>query len=112
MAMMAVGWSLGAKPVLDSGHFTTAQSGVGALAVAISTYKFKLGSYPDALKTLTSSANGGPWVTEDALKDPWDKDYKYESDKTNFAVWSCGPDGASNSSISAISGDDIGVISH
>lgn len=103
------------KNYLSMGRYSTAKTQAGALALAVSHYRFEMGSYPTTLNALTiKSGTHGPWIDSDALKDPWNRNYQYVYDNTNkkFAVWSSGANHASESSISGISGDDCGTLGH
>ncbi len=109
--LFGLAWAIKGQPLLDGGRFSSAQSGASTIAMAITTYKFQLGKLPTSLSSLKSKEDGfGPWIDESALTDPWNNEYKYSSNSNSFAVWSCGADGKSNSSVTSIGGDDAGVI--
>ncbi len=102
---------------LESGRYNTAKADVSAIAIAVSQYKFEMEEYPETLEAMTQKVEQyGPWLHEDSLKDPWDRDYQYSFDENtnSFAVWSYGPDGAnaSGSKPTEFTGDDIGVLGH
>lgn len=102
---------------LESGRYSTAKADVSAIAIAVSQYKFEMEEYPQTLNVMTQKVEQyGPWLHEDSLKDPWDRDYQYSFDESNnsFAVWSYGPDGtnASGSNPTEFTGDDIGILGH
>jgi len=80
------------------------------VASLISQYKMEIGKYPDSLDDLTKE-NGqyGPWLKA-VPKDPFDggSELQYMKDTSNYAVYSVGKNGSSDSSASSIGGDDIG----
>lgn len=102
--------------VLNTGKYNAAKSDISAISLAVSQYKFEIGSWPATLAELTQ-ANGqyGPWLSESST-DPWGNNYNYTyiSAQRKFAVWSNGPDGKNNSgdSPTVFSGDDIGISGH
>ncbi|MGH8335972.1 MAG: type II secretion system protein GspG, partial [Gammaproteobacteria bacterium] len=77
----------------------------GDVATALSNYKNDTGSYPssrDGLKALVTEPNNasnwkGPYLSADAIKDPWNMPYQYSFPGRHNAVgqydvWSMGPD--------------------
>ena len=80
------------------------------VASLVSQYKMEIGKYPDSLDELTKE-NGqyGPWLKV-VPKDPFDggNELQYMKDASNYAVYSVGKNGSSDSSASSIGGDDIG----
>ena len=102
---------ISANPVLNFAKYSAAKSETSSLTLAITQYYVQVGSFPSNLAALkTKHGDYGPWVSSDALIDPWDNNYNYSFDtaRNTFAVWSNGSDGVSSSSINGISGDDIG----
>lgn len=57
-------------------RFNTVKSDMAIISAAVSQYYFEVGSMPANLNALTSK-NGqyGPWLTSDALNDPWGNAY-------------------------------------
>lgn len=102
--------------VLSTGKYNAARSDISAISLAISQYKFEIGSYPNDLVVLTQ-ANGqyGPWLSTSST-DPWGHNYNYAyiSSQRKFAVWSNGPNGINNSgnTPTVFSKDDIGICGH
>ena len=103
--------------ILNYGRYNAAASGAAAISTAISQYTFEMEEYPQNLEVLTKSAGEGqfgPWITEEALIDPWGQDYQFAITDGRVAVWSCGPDQANQTGGSApeddFPGDDIGVV--
>ncbi len=85
------------------------------LAAALTSYKNDTGSYPNSrqgLKALVEQPDNvpnwkGPYVSAEALKDPWNMSYQYSFPGRHSAVgqydaWSMGPDKMSATA------DDVG----
>ena len=99
--------------VMDGGRYNATKSTVSAVALAVSQYKFEVGSYPLNLESLTvKNGTYGPWVQSSSLKDTWNDDLLYFTDGNQFAVWSAGVNRRSESSapLTAFGGDDIGIV--
>ena len=104
------------KNYFDMGRYSAAKAGAANIATALSQYKFEMGTFPAKIEDLLiEDEQYGPYLTEDALKDPWNNDYNYYQDGNKFAVWSNGADKKNNSGggvPTAFQGDDIGVLGH
>lgn len=118
-AVIAIGTSVifVGKNVLDNGRYNAARANVASISMAVSQYKFDMETYPQSLQALTVQVGQyGPWLSNDDLTDPWDRNYQYTfNEATNtFAVWSYGPDGtnASGNNPTEFAGDDIGIVGH
>ena len=100
----------------DMGHHPANKALVGAVATAVSQYKFDTGAYPASLADLTEPKGSyGPWLNDFKLKDSNGTllNYAYTTEAAQFAVWSNGGDKTNNSGASVPSefkGDDIGVL--
>ena len=77
----------------------------GDIATAIKAYKNDTGSYPNSRQGLNALIEApanvsnwkGPYLSADALKDPWNMSYQYafpgrHSAIGQYDVWSMGPD--------------------
>lgn len=108
---------VGGGAILDHGRYNAAKGGVATISMAISQYHFELEKWPVKLSDLKAKVGQyGPWLEDDALKDPWGVDYQVyiNSGAGTFAVWSYGPNKANNSGAAptSFSGDDIGTLGH
>lgn len=111
---LAVGAILIGSTLLDHGRHNKAQTDVSSISIAITQYKFEMGSYPASLSVLTTkSGSYGPWLDSDTLTDPWGTAYKFSIDEANrrFGVWSCGKNKTdeTGSYKGSFAGDDIGI---
>lgn len=102
--------------MLKAGRFNAAKSHVSALSVAVLQYRFEVGSLPASLSVLTNKVDGkGPWIANDGLKDPWNRDYHYRvaTDNSYFVIWSDGHNRVNDSDLSLpqFNNDDIGIMS-
>lgn len=81
-----------------------AQVQINAIGQLLEEYHIDVGSYPqssDGLAALrqapaslsNSSKWGGPYGNREIPKDPWDRDYLYESNGSSFTITSVGVDG-------------------
>lgn len=114
---LATGAVIGGGAILDHGRYNAAKGGVAAISMAVSQYHFELDQWPARLSDLQNKVGQyGPWLEEDALKDPWGVDYQMyiNTDTGQFAVWSYGPNKANNSGGTPTSFlvDDIGTLGH
>lgn len=105
-----------AKNYFDAGRYNTAKTDVAAISMAVSQYKFDIGSYPASLNDLSVKVEQyGPWLST-ISKDPWGNDYQYSYDDNTgtYAVWSYGSDGkdSSGSKPTEFKDDDIGFVGH
>lgn len=99
--------------MLDFSKKSVAKNDVAVIASAVNQYKFQMEALPSTLSDLTNASGSyGPWIDSDALIDPWGNNYIYVFNSANnsFAVYSKGKNQTGESSISSISGDDIGKI--
>lgn len=122
LAIVAVitGFSLlNATSVMGTASYAELEADASAVAMAISTYRSQVKSYPASLDVLTAK-NGdyGPWLNRSTpIVDPNGNSYMYAHNSNGFAVWSVGANGASDSGgggstvPATISGDDVGSIS-
>lgn len=110
---MSTGAIFASSHMMDSGRYNATKSSVSAAALAVSQYKFEVGSYPLSLDALTvKNGTYGPWIQASALKDTWNNDLLYFCDGDQFAVWSAGANTRSESRtpLTAFGGDDIGIV--
>lgn len=94
--------SFGVGHVIDSGKYSSAKSGVSVVASALASYRNDTGNeLPNSsgvgsdIEFLTKAVDGkGPWLTKDAVNDPWGEKYVYfctaKSVGSPFAVVSKG----------------------
>lgn len=87
---LGVGASYVAGEALRYSRYNTARSDMAIISAAVSQYYFEVGSMPANLNALTSK-NGqyGPWLTSDALKDPWGNAYVFRDSpaEKNFLIY-------------------------
>ncbi len=90
----------------DSSLATKAQTHIkGDLASALKSYKNDTGNYPNSRQGLEALVDQpanvsnwhGPYISADALKDPWSMTYQYAFPGRHSAIgqydlWSMGPD--------------------
>ena len=63
----------------EDAKLTTAKTGADKISQQLETYKLNYESFPATLGELTQKgANGGPYLREDELLDPWKKPYQYD----------------------------------
>ena len=92
-----------AGQAMNYSRYSTARSDVATISTAVSQYYFEVGSMPANLNALTSkSGQYGPWLTSDALKDPWGNNYTFSNDATNkkFTIKSGGKSTATDDDVS------------
>lgn len=98
----------------SASRYDLAKADLSVIAMAVSKYRFEIGSYPDNLEVLAvRQVPHGPWITLDALKDPWGNTYQYSYDTDRYALWSNGENEVNQSGNpldGGFSGDDIGEI--
>lgn len=112
---------------LNESRISNATATTANIAAAISQYRFEIGEYPEKLNDLTKrgvktadgedATNFGPWIAK-IDKDPWDRDYVYESfakygsEDDTFIVYSKGLNGSGSFSKSSMefSGGAVGSI--
>jgi type II secretory pathway pseudopilin PulG len=73
-----------------------AQAQTKSLEMAIRAYNTDHGQFPDLsnLNVLTQKSDeGGPYIKEDGLIDPWGKPFQVEMDKGNTVVFTTSPSG-------------------
>lgn len=103
---LGVGAFYVAGEALNFGRYNTAKADVATISAAVSQYNFEMNAMPANLNALTSkSGQYGPWLSSDALKDPWGNNYTFSNDTTNkkFTIKSGGRS-------SATTGDDISLV--
>ncbi len=72
---------------------------ISTLSAALDMYRLDVGRYPDTLDGLVENdtdraAWNGPYLRGAQIpSDPWDNPYEYESDGTQFELYSLGADG-------------------
>lgn len=78
----------------------SASSQISRLSMAVETFYLDTGNTPERLEDLVSDPGdaagwNGPYVKKQLLKDPWGKDYQYESpgEHGQFDIFSYGADG-------------------
>jgi general secretion pathway protein G len=78
----------------------SAASQISRLSMAVESYYLDTGNTPERLEDLVDNPGGaagwnGPYVKKQLLKDPWGRDYQYESpgDHGDFDILSYGADG-------------------
>ncbi len=78
----------------------SASSQISRLSMAVETYYLDTGNTPERLDDLVSNSGdaagwNGPYVKQTLLKDPWGRDYQYESPGQHgeFDIYSFGADG-------------------
>ena len=102
---LGVGAFYVAGEALNFGRYNTAKADVATISAAVSQYNFEMNAMPANLNALTSkSGQYGPWLSSDALKDPWGNNYTFSNDTTNkkFTIKSGGR--------SSATGDDISLV--
>ena len=95
-----------AGQAMNYSRYSTAKADVATISTAVSQYYFEVGSMPANLNALTSkSGQYGPWLTSDALKDPWGNTYTFSNDATNkkFTIKSGGKSTSSGN-------DDVSLV--
>jgi general secretion pathway protein G len=95
------------KRVQVESRVAVARAEIALMESALEHYKLDAGAYPsteaglEALRRPPAGVPGeekwsGPYL-EDLPSDPWGNSYQYElRDAENAVVWSCGPDGVSD----------------
>lgn len=78
----------------------SASSQISRLSMAVESYYLDTGNTPGSLEDLVENTGGaagwnGPYVKRQLLKDPWGRDYQYESpgEHGDFDISSYGADG-------------------
>lgn len=102
---LGVGAFYVAGEALNYGRYNTAKADVATISTAVSQYYFEMNAMPANLNALTTkSGQYGPWLSSDALKDPWGNNYSFTNDATNkrFTINSGGR--------SSGKGDDISLV--
>ena len=73
--------------------------GMGVIQQSLQMYRIHNNRYPTSDKGLNALLNStgekswrGPYIEANKLKDPWGKDFVYESDGRKFKIVSGGPD--------------------
>lgn len=102
---LGVGAFYVAGEALNYGRYNAAKADVAIISTAVSQYYFEMNDMPADLNALTSkSGQYGPWLSSDALKDPWGNNYTFSNDATNkkFTIKSGGR--------SSATGDDVSLV--
>lgn len=115
-----------ASEYLNEGKISKATATTVNYAAAVSQYRYEIGEYPSKLDDLTKkgektidgedASHFGPWLPK-IDKDPWNKDYVYETFSENsteddtFVVYSKGKDGTGtyNKSKKTFSNNAVGT---
>src|SRR5262245_4885543 len=98
---------------IDDAKQTTANTKVKEIETCVQRFRVKHNRLPKDLMELAQTDemnNGDPWLSEDALMDPWDHpfDLKFD-DRNGFEVWSYGENGiADGTDLSLGRNRDIG----
>lgn len=78
----------------------SASSQISRLSMAVESYYLDTGNTPNRLEDLVENPSGaagwnGPYVKKQLLKDPWGRDYQFESPGQHgeFDIYSLGADG-------------------
>lgn len=82
---------------LEDAKRDTARINVQTIAKTCETYRLRFGEYPASLAALVQQApdGGAPYLEQDSLRDPWQREYQYAPDGPNNGglkpdVWSLG----------------------
>ncbi len=85
---------------LKSGQAKAAKAQIDRLGMAVETYYLDTGRMPNSLQDLISGSGtsnwNGPYIKENALKDPWGNPYQYTQpgQHGDYDIVSYGADGA------------------
>lgn len=102
---LGVGAFYVAGEALNYGRYNAAKADVAIISTAVSQYYFEMNDMPADLNALTSkSGQYGPWLSSDALKDPWGNNYTFSNDATNkkFTIKSGGRSSATSDDVSLV----------
>lgn len=102
---LGVGAFYVAGEALNYGRYNAAKADVAIISTAVSQYYFEMNDMPADLNALTSKIGQyGPWLSSDALKDPWGNNYTFSNDATNkkFTIKSGGRSSATSDDVSLV----------
>ena len=102
---LGVGAFYVAGEALNYGRYNAAKADVAIISTAVSQYYFEMNAMPADLNALTSkSGQYGPWLSSDALMDPWGNNYTFSNDVTNkkFTIKSGGRFSATSDDVSLV----------